>query len=82
MLDYYDGTTALERIKFDITSPATARHWFLRSPVPVPTRSACATSSRTEPSALQRVLRLRGGPGLCNRLIQPIRAVRRGGRKG
>ena len=34
VLDYYEGTTALERIKFDITSPATARHWFLRSPHP------------------------------------------------
>lgn len=34
MLDYYEGTTALERIKFDIASPATARHVFLRSPSP------------------------------------------------
>ena len=34
VLDYYVGTTALERIKFDITSPATARYWFLRSPNP------------------------------------------------
>ena len=34
VLDYYEGTTALERIKFDIASPATARHVFLRSPIP------------------------------------------------
>ncbi len=34
VLDYYDGTTALERIKFDIASPATARYWWLRSPLP------------------------------------------------
>lgn len=34
VLDYYEGTTALERIKFDISSPATARYWFLRSPNP------------------------------------------------
>mgnify|MGYP001211660459 CR=1 FL=1 len=34
VLDYYEGTTALERIKFDIASPATVRYWFLRSPYP------------------------------------------------
>lgn len=34
VLDYYEGTTALERIKFDIASPATARYWWLRSPHP------------------------------------------------
>jgi len=34
VLDYYEGTTALERIKFDIASPATVRYWFLRSPGP------------------------------------------------
>jgi len=34
VLDYYEGTTALERIKFDIAIPATARYWWLRSPYP------------------------------------------------
>ena len=34
VLDYYEGTTALERIKFDVASPATARYWWLRSPFP------------------------------------------------
>lgn len=34
VLDYYEGTTALERIKFDIAIPATARYWWLRSPHP------------------------------------------------
>ena len=35
VLDYYDGATALERIKFDISSPATARRWWLRSTLPL-----------------------------------------------
>jgi len=33
-LAYYVGATAADRIKFDITNPATARIWFLRSPNP------------------------------------------------
>lgn len=32
VLDYYEGTAAIDRIKFDIASPATARYWWLRSP--------------------------------------------------
>ena len=34
VLDYYEGTTAIDRIKFDLASPATARYWWLRSPYP------------------------------------------------
>jgi len=34
LLDYWDGSANADRIKFDITNPATARIWFLRSPHP------------------------------------------------
>ena len=32
VMEYYNGATDTDRIKYDIAAPTTARHWFLRSP--------------------------------------------------
>lgn len=34
VLAYYANATQADRIKYDITSSATAQHWWLRSPIP------------------------------------------------
>ena len=32
VLPFYDGATEVDRIKYDVDSPSTARYWWLRSP--------------------------------------------------
>ena len=34
MLPFYDGATQVDRIKYDVDSPSTARYWWMRSPLP------------------------------------------------
>ena len=34
VLPFYDGATQVDRIKYDVDSPSTARYWWLRSPHP------------------------------------------------
>ena len=34
VLPFYDGATQVDRIKYDVDSPSTARYWWMRSPHP------------------------------------------------
>lgn len=34
VLPLYDGATQVDRIKYDVASPSTARYWWMRSPLP------------------------------------------------
>ena len=34
VVDFYDGAANADRIKYDYASTATARSWWLRSPIP------------------------------------------------
>ena len=34
VLPFYDGATQVDRIKYDVDSPSTARYWWVRSPTP------------------------------------------------
>ena len=34
VLPFYDGATQVDRIKYDVASPSTARYWWVRSPYP------------------------------------------------
>ena len=34
VMEYYNGATDTDRIKYDIAAPTTARYWWLRSPYP------------------------------------------------
>jgi len=34
VMEYYNGATDTDRIKYDIAAPTTARYWWLRSPIP------------------------------------------------
>lgn len=34
VLPFYDGATQVDRIKYDVASPSTARYWWMRSPTP------------------------------------------------
>ena len=34
VLPFYDGATQVDRIKYDVASPSTARYWWVRSPSP------------------------------------------------
>lgn len=33
VLPFYDGATQVDRIKYDVDSPSTARYWWMRSPI-------------------------------------------------
>ena len=34
LFSLYDGAGNTDRIKYDISSPSTARYWWMRSPIP------------------------------------------------
>ena len=74
VLPFYDGATQVDRIKYDVASPSTARYWWVRSPHAVERERRALRPPGRLVEQQQCVERSRRGRSLRNLLIHNIRA--------